>query len=192
METHIYPVSTNLPSQGIYIGNYIPLGSPVPDSFAQLTRLPDSSLQLTMWSYDSPAQSASGSWLACYLNCFPRYRYKGYLAIEFSVDGTCQCSFGPNRSERTPIATLGIPPLNFRISRTERDGGPCWMGQVLIPRKTLDKLYGFTCHLEAGHKMRGNFYAFQGTPGNAPLASWAPLGTGDAHLSEYFGLLEIL
>ena len=39
MESHTYQVSTNRPSNGLYIGNFHKKGITGPDSFAQLTWL---------------------------------------------------------------------------------------------------------------------------------------------------------
>ena len=47
---------------------------------------------------------------------------------------------GAGNINRNDITALGIPPLKIQISSTIRDGGVCWMGEVLIPRKILRKL----------------------------------------------------
>ena len=183
METHIYQIGSDVTSQGVYLGNH--LGTPGADAFARLSWNAETGLQLTMWRYET---TLDDGWLSCCINCHPRYRYKGFLSIEFRADGTCRCSFGPDKLNRIAFPALGVPMPMLQISHIIRDGGPCWMGQVQIPRKTLNKLYGIPCNLQSGHKLRGNFYSFS----ESYWCSWAPVSQPEPHMDEYFGLLEIL
>ena len=187
METHIYQISALGSSPGIYIGNH--LGNPSPDAFATLNWIPAEGLQLTMWCYEP---TDADTWLAFCLDCYPRYRYKGYLTIEFHSSGANRCTFGAGNINRNDITALGIPPLKVQVSRATRDGGTCWMGEVLIPKKILRKLYGFSENFHPGHKMRGNFYSYSENPDHPTWCAWAPTSQPDLHKSEFFGLLEIV
>ena len=103
MKSYTYQVLTNQPSDGLYIGNFHKKGIIAPDSFAQLTWFPKTGLELTMWSYDkSPLIKREidndpvneDRCLACFINVFPRYRYKGYISVEISANGLCHCFTG--------------------------------------------------------------------------------------------------
>ena len=201
MESHIYRVSTTRPSAGLYIGNFLNERATGPDTFAQLTWLPESGFQLTMWCYDSypiakfrdssdPIQY--DSCMACFIDVFPRYRYKGYLSVEFNANGACRCSFGPNRRDRSDVSNFNVTAPDVSIARVTRDGGLCWMAKLLISKELIEAVYGFSCKLKPGHKMRANFYTFSENRKSTYCGSWAPILKPNLHLSECFGLLEII
>lgn len=201
MESHIYQVSTSHDSPGIYIGNFCSAGSAGPDSFAQLRWIPNIGLELTMWSYDrTPIIRSSGdptkinrdSCLACFLDVYPRYRYKGYLTLEINAVGTCRCTFGPSKRDRKPISAYGLDPPPVEITRCARDGGSCWMAKALISIDLIEKVYEIPCHLSPGCKMRANFYAYSENRKAPYWGSWSPILKPDLHLPEFFGLLEII
>lgn len=202
MESHICQVSTNRPSHGLYIGNFLRNGFAAgPDSFAQLTWLPESGFQLNMWSYD-PAPIANypvktnviqmDSCLACFINVYPHYLYKGYISFEVNANGVYRCMFGPDSRERKDISIFGVPGPEVEISHGIRDGGACWMVKTIIPKEFVEAAYGFPCKLKAGDKMRGNFYAYSENGKSPYWGSWAPLCRPDLHMTEHFGLLEIV
>lgn len=201
MESHTYQVSTDRPSNGLYIGNFHKKGITGPDSFAQLTWLPKIGLQLTMWCYDQYPLAkyindndpiSEDCCMACFINVFPSYRYKGYLSIEMNANGVCRCCFGPNQADRKFITDWGLPQPKVSISHPTRDGGPCWMAKTIISKELIETLYDLPFNLKVGHRMRSNFYTYCES-GNSPYwGSWAPISKPDCHLPEYFGLLEIV
>ena len=201
MESCTYQVLTNQPSEGLYIGNFHKKGIIGPDSFAQLTWLPKTGLELTMWSYDkSPVAKYKNnndpvnedSCIACFINVFPRYRYKGYISVEINANGACRCSFGPNESDRKFISEWGLPQPQVTISHPIRDGGQCWMAKTVITKEMIKKLYQLSPNLPTGHQMRSNFYACCESGEAAYWASWAPVCKPKCHMPEFFGLLEIV
>ena len=201
MQSHIYQVSTTRPTTGLYIGNFHNEGTVGPDTFAQLTWLPESGFQLTMWCYDpspiatffDPSEPIQyDCCMACFIDVFPRDRYKGYLSIEFNSNGVCRCSFGPNRRERSDLSNFSVLTPEVNIAHTTRDGGLCWMAKLLIPKELIEAVYGFSCKLKPGHKMRANFYTYSENRKSTYWGSWAPIIKPNLHLSECFGLLEIV
>ena len=201
MESHIYQISTNRPSEGLYIGNFHRKGTIGPDSFAQLTWYPKTGLHLTMWSYDkSPLAKYENnsdpihedSCMACFINVFPRYRYKGYISLEFNANGVCRCSFGTNETDRKSITEWGLPLPQVMILHPTRDGGQCWMVKTVISKEMIKTLYQLSANLPTGHQMRSNFYSYCESSEKPYWGSWAPINKPNCHMPEFFGLLEIV
>ena len=201
MNTPIYQISTNGSSSNIYIGNFHKKGFIGPDAFANATWIPGTGLQLTMWSYDrfpiakcfdSEGPLNTDSYLACFIDFFPRYRYKGYISVEINSNGICRCSFGPNGVDRESISQMDLPELDVEITHPSRDGGRCWMAKTLIPQNTIQIIYNLSAQLKPGHQMRANFFTAC-TSSYAPYwGAWAPVEKPNFHLPEYFGYLEII
>lgn len=201
MDSHIYQVSSNGTSGNIYIGNFQKNGCIGPDAFANATWIHKSGLQLTMWSYDKfPIAQCTDpegpinkdSYLACYIDFFPRYRYKGYVSVEINANGICKCSFGPNKVDRESFCEMDLPQLDVEISHPSRDGGRCWMAKTTIPVETIQAIYNLPCKLQPGHQMRANFFTACES-GHAPYwGSWAPVEKPGFHFTEYFGKLELI
>ena len=62
-----------------------------------------------------------------------------------------------------------------------------WYGEFRIP------LAGVTAKkVEAGMKLRGNFYRFQGGPNPRQMVAWRPTGRISNHTPEKFGELELV
>lgn len=201
MEPYTYQVLTNQPSEGLYIANFHKTGIIGPDSFAHLTWLPKTGLEITMWSYDKDPLATytnendpvnKDSCMACFINVFPRYRYKGYISVEMNANGACRCSFGPNEIDRKFITELGFAQPQVTISHPVRDGGPCWMAKTIIPKELIKKLYALSPNLPLGHQMQANFYSYRESGETSYWASWAPVHKPNCHLPEFFGLLEIV
>ena len=201
MEPYTYQVLTNHPSEGLYIANFHKSGTIGPDSFAQLTWFPKTGLELTMWSYDKSPLAActkdndpvnKDSCMACFINIFPRYRYKGYISVEMNANGVCRCSFGPNEIDRKLITEWGLPQPQVTITHPMRDGGPCWMAKTVITKEMIKKLYQLSASLQTGHQMRSNFYTYCESGETPYWGSWAPVNKPRCHMPEFFGLLEIV
>lgn len=200
METPVYKITSGGSPGSVYIGNFHRDGSIGPDAFAQLAWLPGTGLQIKMWSYDrfpiSNCTDPNGpinkdSYLACYIDFFPRFRTKGYISVEMNANGICRCTFGPNGYDRETFEEMDLPQLEVEITHPTRDGGRCWMAQTLIPAQTIQAIYNLSSQLHVGHQMRANFFtACEST--HAPYwGSWKPISNPNFHLHEYFGLLEI-
>ena len=201
MKSYTYQVLTNQPSDGLYIGNFHKKGIIAPDSFAQLTWFPKTGLELTMWSYDSSPLIKreidndpvnEDRCLACFINVFPRYRYKGYISVEISANGLCHCSFGPNETDRKSITEWGLSLPKVLISHPLRDGGECWMAKTVITKEMIKALYQLSAKLPTGHQMRSNFYTYCQSGETPYWGSWAPVNKPKCHMPEFFGLLEIV
>lgn len=201
MEYDIYQVSTTRPSAGLYISHFHNEGSIGPDAFAQLTWLPESGFHLCMWCYDpfpiaeffnSSDPIQNDSCMACFIDIFPRYRYKGYLSFEFNANGVCRCSFGPGPEERVDLSDFNISIPEVSIAHVTRDGGRCWMAKLLISKELIEAVYGLSCRFNPNHKMRANFYVFSENRKSAYLGSWTPVPKSNLHQPEYFGHLEII
>lgn len=196
-----YHISINRPSNAIYIANFRPEGCVGPDTYAQLTWIPNTGLELVMWSYNETPLAryenpndpvCKDSCMECFIDVFPRRLYKGYINIEMNALGTCLCAFGPNRKDRKYLTELGLPHPEISIHHVVRDGGRCWMAKTLISKEVIEALYEYRCDLGSGHKMRANFYTCAEDVNEPYWGSWAPVGKLDFHTPEYFGNLEIV
>lgn len=200
VEPHAYMISSGQPSKAIYIGNFRKEGCVGPDTFAQLSWIPNKGFQLTMWSYNRNPLAryqhpndpvCRDSCMECFLDVFPSHKYKGYINIEMNAYGTCLCAFGPNRQDRQFVTDLGLPHPEVTVTREIRDGGECWMAKTMITKELIEGLYGMPCYLQKGHKMRANFYTCAEDVAHPYWGSWAPVGKLDFHMPEYFGHLQI-
>lgn len=197
---HFYDISPNAKPKAVYIGSFRPEGCVGPDTYAQLSWIPDRGFELRMWSYDAAPLArfenpndpvCKDSCMECFLDVFPTHKYKGYINVEMNALGTCLCAFGPNRHDRKFLTDLGLPHPAVTVERITREGRACWMATTLIPRQTLEALYGMPCDLQPGHRMRANFYTCAEDVAQPYWGSWAPVGKLDFHMPEYFGLLEL-
>lgn len=197
---HHYTVSPAAKSSAIYISNFRPEGSVGPDTYAQLSWIPDQGFELQMWSYNANPLArfrnpndpvCKDSCMELFLDVFPGHKYKGYINIEMNALGTCLCAFGPNRHDRKFLTDLGLPHPEITVERITRDGGECWMAKTFISKEVIEALYEMPCNLESGHQMRANFYTCAESVEQPYWGSWAPVGKLDFHMPEYFGLLEI-
>lgn len=197
---HHYHVSSTTRSTPVYISNFRPEGGVGPDTYAQLSWIPDKGFQLQMWSYNTGPLArfqnpndpvCKDSCMECFLDVFPTHKYKGYINIEMNALGTCLCAFGPNRHDRKFLTDLGLPHPVVTVERTVRDGGECWMAKTFIPKATIEALYEMPCDLKRGHQMRANFYTCAEDVAQPYWGSWAPVTKLDFHMPECFGLLEI-
>ena len=196
-----YFISSTSPSKPVYIGNFRHEGSIGPDTFAQLTWVPNVGFELQMWSYDTKPLAryknpnnpvCKDSCMECFLDVFPDKANKGYINIEMNALGTCLCAFGPNRQDRKFLTDLGLPHPAVTVERVTRDGGECWMAKTIISKDIISFLYDTTCDLKPGHKMKGNFYTCAEDVEQPYWGSWSPVERLDFHTPEYFGKLDIL
>jgi hypothetical protein len=62
-----------------------------------------------------------------------------------------------------------------------------WYGEFQIPMASITAK-----KIEAGMKLRGNFYRFQGGPPERKMVAWLPTGRVNNHTPEAFGVLELV
>ncbi|MBQ8621552.1 MAG: carbohydrate-binding family 9-like protein [Oscillospiraceae bacterium] len=195
-----YMISSYAPSNPIYIGHFRKEGCTGPDTFAQLTWIPDEGFRLVMWSYNPNPLArftapndpvCKDSCMECFLDVFPSYMNKGYINIEMNANGACLCAFGPNRQNRQFVTDLGFPQPKVTVTHEIRDGGACWIARTMIPASLIEGLYGMSSTLISGHKMKANFYTCAEDVEQPYWGSWSPVDKLDFHMPHCFGDLQI-
>ncbi len=124
-------------------------------------------------------------WEDSCLECFLGGENGYYVNLEGNARGALLAAFGPDRHRRKTLAELGIP-------RPTLSAAPCgkgWQALFTVPAETLDALFGLK--LQAGLRLRANFYCCGDLTPRPCYASWSPVLTPvpDFHRPEFFGTL---
>ena len=205
MSEMFYEVSIGEAKTQLQITNVRPEGGPIPDTFAQLTWIPEKGFEVTMWSFEDQPRAVyfepndpvcTDSCMECFLNVFPEMDDKGYMSIEMNPNGASHSSFGVDRHHRDYLLNLGQPHPEVTVTTGEDNGRFYWKATSLFRRDVLEALYGRPCDFGPGHKMRANFYkcaddkVVDGKPA-CHWGSWSAVSKLDFHMPQHFGYLEI-
>lgn len=108
----------------------------------------------------------------------------GYVNCEMNSAGASLVAYGPDRFSRTRIDRLAARPSVTASVSSDR-----WTVEAVFRLSELKKIFGEDASLDAGTKLRGNFYKCGDETAIPHFGSWNPIGTPspDFHCPQYFG-----
>lgn len=114
---------------------------------------------------------------------------KRYFWLSTNRSGAEVCKF---IDEKNGTETDVSRSVALRIYTGEDEQGIYWCSSFTLPLEHAEKFYGFH-HLEAGHKMLGNFYKLCDCASRPHYGSFYPADFTDLNPlgSKYFGELEL-
>lgn len=108
---------------------------------------------------------------------------KSYINLELNAAGVLLAKFGEGREKRTFFSQKQIDRCHVRHGRSQ----DFWWVQILLPFSVIEDFYG-PLSLEAGSKIRCNFYKISENKSLEHYASYAPIyyPKPNFHLPEFF------
>lgn len=135
---------------------------------------------------DSPVWE--DSCMECFLNFAPQ-KVSAYICMEANANGTLYCTYGTNRTDRTPLAKLKCTQPTVEVERFDDH----WSCLFHVPMEITRTIFGRLWFLP-GDVIAGNFYKCCENEKSPHCMAWNPVTTAehDLHQPSCFGQLELV